>query len=935
MIIRQYLRPSSAVMLVTSTAILASTLSHAAEAQAPRQAQSATASAPAAEVKEEEGLAEVVVTGSRVARVGFESPTPVTSVDVENLRAANPGSFNDALRQMPVLSNSAGPRGASGNSGSSGSFLNLRRLGGPRTLVLLDGRRFVPTTQTGTVDTALFPEALVKRVDIVTGGASAAYGSDAVAGVVNFILDKEFKGFKAEGLYGTLEGGLNPEYGVKTAGGFNVGDRGHVIMAGEYYKNDGIISVPDITSTGDWQRQQCAVIANPGGATGRTFACNVRVSNESHGGLVIAGPLRGLQFNSSGDLVPFDIGTLNSATTQVGGDGPYGAYRSVIVGSSRTSLFTRGSWDLTDSIQPYVEVNYARTTSDFFIGTFSQFQTGTALTIQRDNPYLSAASVARMVTAGVTNVRIGRYNDDFTRPHVADENRTLRLVGGIEGHTDRLHWSAYYQHGQNKVDHVVTRIVNNDNFVRAVDAVRATNGSIVCRSTLTTPTNGCVPVNVLGVQDWTDQELDYVTGTSWFNGTLKQDVVAAELSADLFELPAGQVSLAGGVEYRKESIAVTSDPLSKAVSAFTGVVGSFQTANFADQAGGISVKEGFLETVVPVFKDLPGAKSLEFNGAVRRTDYSTSGGVTTWKTGLTWTPFEFIRFRGTRSRDIRAPNLSELFNQGSSGRGNVTDQTFNPPRVAPGVLNVNRGNPNLVPEVAKTLTFGAVLSPTFIPNFDISVDAYNIEINGAIASPSATQITLDCRNGSAEACSRLVRDSTGTLSTIYIIPINLSRLKATGIDWEVAYRFRASDVIASVPGDFSLRFLGTKVNQSYTVAPGAAIVDRTGDSSQPSWRWTLNAGWRNAGLNISTLLRYTGSGPYDSTTLATDLPQRKMPGQVLVNLNVDYTTERFGGKYGVFFNVQNIANKQSPPFGDLSIYDTLGRAFRAGVRVSY
>ncbi|MCW2395752.1 MULTISPECIES: TonB-dependent receptor plug domain-containing protein [unclassified Sphingobium] len=912
---------------------------------------------------------QIIVTGSRIAKLGFTSPTPVTVIEQQQIRSLNPASLNDALRQLPVLADSVGPRGTTGSAGAGGSFLNLRRLGGPRTLVLLDGRRYVSTTQNGTVDTALFPEILISRIDVVTGGASAAYGSDAVSGVVNFVLNKSFTGLKGEALYGQIDGGYAPEYKASLAGGTSFGDgRGHFIASGEYYKSEGLWTVDDLAKTGYKDRRDCSVIQNPGGATARTFACGVVSSNSSPNGLITSGPLAFRQFDASGNLVPFNRGTLTSATTQVGGDGPQGNWRALLSPNTRIATFARASWEFSSEVTAYVEASWAKTHYAYPVGAFSGFTGSGALTIQRDNAYLTSQVADLMDQNRLTSIRVSRTNFDIPRPFVDQINKTTRIVAGLDGDIGGFKWSAYYQHGRNDISQTLSGVINLDRFVdtaaflaaagypqypavSAVDAVRAPAGNaagvpagtIVCRSTLTNPNNGCVPINVMGPQTFTAAQLGYVTGTSYFSGPIKQNVVAITVNKDLFNLPGGAVTVAAGGEYRDESIRTIADPVSLAFSPANNRIGQFQTGNYVSQSGSVNVKEAFVEAIFPIFKDRPFFKELELNTAARYTDYSTSGGVTSWKVGLTWAPSDLIRFRATRSRDIRAANLAELFSAGTGGLGTVTDQaTRNNPSPHPSpnpVQVITAGNRDLRPELANTWTAGAVITPSFIRGLSLAVDYYDINIKGAVGTPTANQVVLDCFNGSSEACSRITRDANGELTRVLVVPINLNVLKQNGLDIELAYSLSLADLTDKLDGRVSLRFLGNKVFSSYTQAPGTAVIDRTGEISTPDWRWTLNLGYQKGPLNVSTQYRFTGGGWYDVATLPTDLPQRYIKGQVLMNLNIDYTVKILGGRYTLFGNVQNVFDKTAPPFGNVAVsptvFDTLGRTFRAGFRFEY
>lgn len=905
----------------------------------------------------------IVVTGSRIARIGFTAPTPVTVIDNTQLQALNPASLNDALRQLPSLGASLGPRGATGSVGAGGSFLNLRRLGGSRTLVLLDGRRFVSTQQSGTVDTALFPEALISRIDVVTGGASAAYGSDAVSGVVNFILDKDFTGLKGEALYGVVEGGYAPEYKVSLAGGMSFADdRGHVLASAEYYDNNGLWTVEDLQAAGYKDRRDCAVISNPGGSTSRQFACGVVASNQSPGGLITTGPLAFRQFDVSGNLVPFNRGTSASATTQIGGDGPLTNWRALIAPSNRISTFGRLSWEFSPDITGYVEGSWARTHYAYPVGAFSGFTGNTALTIQRDNAYLTQQVKDLMDQNRLTSIRVSRLNLDIPRPFVDQYNETSRIVAGFDGSVAGFDFSTYYQYGRNDITQTLTGVIIADRFLTseaflragnftglaaesAVDAVFAPAGNaagipagtIVCRSTLTNPNNGCVPINVMGPQNFTQAQLDYITGQSSFRGPIQQHVAAFTVTRDLFELPGGMVTIAAGGEYRRESIRTVADAVSQTFSAANNRIGRFQTGNYVSQSGAVSAREAFVETVIPILGDVPFFQELELNAAARYTDYSTSGGVTSWKAGLTWSPVEDVRFRATRSRDIRAPNLADLFSAGTGGLGTVLDQAtprFPSPHNSPNPVQViTSGNPNLDPELADTWTAGVVFTPSFAPGLNIAVDYYDIDIKSAITAPAAAQVVLNCFNGSTDACSRVTRDSTGELTRVLVVPINANLQTQTGLDIEMSYSVPLGD------GRMQFRFLGNKVFEAYTQAPGTPVIDRTGEVATPGWKWTANVGYRDDQFGLSVQSRYTGGGYYDVTTLPTDLPTRYIDGQVLFNLNGEYRLQLGDGEYTLFGQVQNVFDKTTPPFGDVSgtapaaTFDTLGRTYRIGLRM--
>jgi outer membrane receptor protein involved in Fe transport len=881
---------------------------------------------------------DIVVTGSRIPTGGFNRPTPVTVTSATQLNAAAPTTLGEALRQLPALSSSVGPRGAQTSSGQGGAYLNLRNLGTTRTLTLFDGRRFIPQDGSGQVNTDLFPQALVQRVEVVTGGASAAYGSDAVAGVVNFIINKKFEGLTANVQTGLTTYGDNPEYKVEAAFGKSFADgRGHFLLSGEYFHNDGV----EDRLTRGYSQKSCQPIALPAGsATSRTFACDVRVSNATFGGL-ITGPtaFRGTAFDTNGQPVPFTYGTSLTGSTMIGGSGPRPQFAPLIAELDKQIAYTRLSYDVSDAFSLFAEGNYGRTVNDYQVGSYSNQIGTTALTIRRDNAYLPDSLRTRMVAAGVQTLTMGRYDDDLPRTQVHVKNETFRGVLGAEGKVlGGLTWNVYGEAARNKRDLDLRYDLIQANYVAAADAVvNPATGQVVCRSTLTAPANGCVPINVFGTHPVSQAALNYVTGTNTADQVFHEYVAAGSIAGTPFALWAGDVGFAAGVEYRKQDFDQTVDALSEAYNPITNAEGAYRVGNAKAQSGSVNVKEAFLELNVPLLRDVTLFKALDFNGAIRRTDYSTSGAVTTWKAGLTWQLFDDLRFRGTRSRDIRAPSLYELFQRGTTSyQPQVFDRATN--STATNVRSVVLGNPDLRPEIARTTTFGVVYSPSFLRGFDASVDAYDIKIRDAIASLSYQQELDDCYNGSAASCALIQRNAAGVLTQINIVTQNLSSFTTRGIDFEASYRSEA-DWLAP-DARLSLRLLGNYVDRYIQVTPGVTPVDRAGQIGvAPHWRMTGQTNVDVGNFSFFGQSRFIGGGYYDKATLPTDLVQRKFSGQVLVDTRLSAKVPG-AGAFETYLSVTNVFNKLINPFvsngpSGVSDFDSVGRTYRIGVRVTY
>ena len=899
----------------------------------------------------------VVVTGSRIQRPGYEAPTPLTALPAEELLATNPSDVGDALRQLPILSATTGARGSTGSGGAGGTFLNLRNLGAGNTLVLLDGSRFVPTSETATIDINMLPQQLVQRVDIVTGGASAVYGSDAVAGVVNFILDKEYEGIKGEVEAGIDNAGDDQEAGFKIAAGTSFGGgRGHIIASAEFYQSAGVYSLID-TPLG---KKSCQIITNTAGSpTTESFQCGVTSSQANFTGIISSpSKLKGTTFDNNGNAIPFVYGTDVTSTTQVGGSGIPLSFLPGAEPVKRGVFYERTGWDVNDDLNVYLEASYGIADYDYQIGSYDQNLGATALTINANNAYLPASLASTMAANGIQSFTLNKYFADLPRTWIENNNATMRVVAGAQGKVfSDWTWDVHFEAGQ--TDESVTALNDEDlgHMANAANAViNPANGQIVCASSITNPTNGCVPFNVFGdagvsaptngkgFNSATEGQLGYLTGTDWKKIMVIEDDAAANLSGNPFDDWAGTVSVAIGLEWRHESMAQIADPYGLSISPVTGVPGPFRVGNYAPQSGSYDVIEGYVETVVPLLRDLPFAKSLDFNGAVRETNYSNYGNAFTFKAGLTWDVTDEVRFRSTRSRDVRAPNLTELYAASSAGHASVIDYGTpgNPVNAQAEVYTL--GNPNLKPEDSDTTTLGVVYKPAWLAGFEGSVDGYRIQVTNAISAIGAQQIVQECAGGSTAECGFVLRTANGSLFGVNTEPQNVESIETEGVDFEGNYQFSLADW-TGLDGNVTLHGVGNYVSKYIQNVAGVPTVNFAGENGVnvvPQWRWTFQTSYTDGPFSIFTQARWSGAGWYDKSLPASVLPQIHVGGQTLVDLDLEYAIPVGHGVVTPYFNVTDIFNDQPPPNpGSASAvygsngYDPLGRFFRTGVRFSF
>jgi len=897
---------------------------------------------------------EVIVTGTRIKNAGFSAPTPITTVSAADIQARAPSSMADVLASVPSfrMSATAATSGVNSRGGGliSADLRGLNTMGATRTLVLVNGRRFVPSGTEGIVDLKLIPSLLVSQVETITGGASAAWGSDAVAGVVNFILNDKMEGLKGSVQSGISQLGDYSEFRASLAGGIGLlDDKLHLTFGVDYVNQKGV----GTQYTRDWGRKEVGLVSNSAfltnGLPQYTIAANVHPSVMTPGGLIVSGPLRGTAFGPGGTPYRFNYGTLYGATnsSMIGGDG-YGnnlSNSTQLVAPYEAKIAMGAlSYEFSPALTFFTEVNGATSESS---GRSQQARDLGNLTIRVDNAYLPQSVRSAMIANNLTTIAVGRLNNDSGGVQVRSENKTFRIVSGLRGDISGWEWEAYYTYGQN--DYSVVTGPNNRitaNYLRAIDAVvNPANNAIVCRSSLTAPTNGCKPQNIFG--DGSLVVDDYSFGTARFDLTTKQQVASASISGSPFQTWAGDVSIAVGGEYRKESALGTSDALSQQVQA-NGSIGAFQIGNQLPIVGRYHVWEAFGEVAVPILKDSAFGRSLDLNGAVRRTNYSTSGAVTTWKLGFTYKPISDVMIRATRSRDIRAPNLGELFQAGGSSFINVFDRTLNSSVQTRSVI---RGNPNLQPEKADTWTGGFVLSPSFIPGLQVSADYYNIKINSAIGNiPGATAVA-QCYAGITQLCQQVVFNTDGSINFTIAQQLNLNVLKTSGVDVEARYDFK----VGALPGRFGIRAVGTYVKELVTVDVSGRH-DYVGKLSGfnrtvgvPHFAGNFDLSYRSDGFSGGLLTRIVGAGKYDSELVegagaANTINKNKVPTYAYLTLTMSQAI-RMGNRTMEVFGVINNLLDTDPPFlpsGTLgganetstnpAFYDTIGRAFKVGVR---
>jgi outer membrane receptor protein involved in Fe transport len=865
---------------------------------------------------------EVVVTGWRVTIAGYAQPTPSVVIDKTQLERDAFTNINDALRDLPqfqappAYSTTHSDQGSQGTGGTN--FANLRLLGVTRTLVLFDSQRMVSATAATNVDITTLPSMVISRVDVVTGGASAAWGSDAVAGVVNFIIDKNITGFKAEIQGGDTYDGKVRDFSVKAAWGSDfIGSRGHVEFAADAHIR------PDYEMLTDRPYYKGAYwVSNPAYVAGNgqpqlIVATNVGEADATAGGIInasaagAAGPgvtniapanaLRGIQFVGQGVPEAVDYGNLTRGVLSNGGSfterdsqAPFNAITQPI---STYSWFGYGRYQLTDNIQASIQGNFGYATGKGM--NVSTVQTG--VVIKADNAFLPPSIQSAMTAGGIPSFTLGTLNTNNYNLQTAtganfsgnaqgalspaiyiNRRNVWRAVFTLSGTLGNdWSWTAYILHAANRLSTHDLSVPIVANLTAAEDAVVVTManrgvsglplGSIACRSTLTgaavivanvTALPGCVPLNIFGTGVASKAALDYVTGASndaldELHQSLQLDVAEASMQGKLpWGLQAGKIATAFGVGYRRVQGVVWAPPIA-------AMLGYGQGNSAIIPPSQYNVLEGFGELDIPLLKQGI-VKSLDLNMAGRMTSYSTSGLVETWKLGVTSQIDDNVKLRATYSVDIRAPQINELFSSGVSGSTVQID-----PRTQQSVFVFNQspGNPNLNPEVANTVSGGVVFTPSFIPGLNASADWYSISLKGVITSVSVATIVRECtpllpsvihpgQNGNPNdpLCASL--QFNGPNGALSFIN--------SGVKNFASQTTSGLDIAANYDMDFwggtlSWMALANLNDESTFTNPGVGINDSAGSQGSPKWRGILQATYKTGPISVTAEGRWFGT----------------------------------------------------------------------------
>jgi iron complex outermembrane receptor protein len=915
-------------------------------------------------------LETIVVTGSRVISDAASSPTAVTLISAQQLHNTTPSNLADGLNKLPIFQGSQTiGRPGDGSQNYSSNILNLRNFGANRTLILLDGHRAPPSNADGTVDIDTLPQMLVSRVDIVTGGASAVYGSDAVTGVVNFVLDKKFEGVKFDANTGISTYADAMSYNLGMAAGADLfGGRGHFEASLEWRHRDPV----------NQSARPYGPASNFGALVGTGTAAdpydviaNGRRPNSSFGGViqgcVPACPLAaGTQFATNGVLSPFYPGiagatgaygnpTAGTSNLNSGGDGAYNPYGQVFDGYHQGALFGRFSYDLPDAVTFYIQGQASEAYSfGWYFAQKIQPGAGQADLFYKNNPFLSAAvqtqlgndgnnplqnAAARPAVQPSNTFQLGEFLTGMGQGETnatGSVNRLLSLRTGLEGAVlnGRFAWNLFFTHAQNRL---AVDLINNQNLQHmyaAEDTVQLPGGTVACYAATQAATAAqyanCVPINPFGPTAVSPSAFKYIFQTTDFHETNSLNDTGGSIAGKMLDDWAGPVTAALSGEARFNAYDVNSNVPSSTYVNCTGLrlcnssLPSFSQTVQQPVHASQNVWELALESEVPVIKGVPLIQAFDLNLAGRYTDYSVSGSVQTWKIGFNWNVADNLRLRGTTSIDIRAPTLTDLFQPATILENVFTDLHVTLPdgtHYAGTTAFSSQGNPKLVPEVARTYTVGAIWTPDFISGLAMSLDYYRMHLANAIAqiAPStAIQSICEASGGTSIFCANYQRPlpfSNTTIAnfatTLYTFNENTASTETEGWDFETDYAWQMAELVSDWKGSWNARLLATyqPIIQKSVLYPGAAFTRVPDPSTRVTafLNYTLND-W-SLGVQDSWVSGFSQvAGPVTTTINNWVNPHVNAWNQMDLNVSRNFAMDRTD--MTAYFVVQNLFNAQ-------------------------
>ncbi len=929
-------------------------------------------------------LDRIEVTGSRIKRADLETSSPVFVIDRQNIENSGAATVGEFLQRTPAIAGAATNPQVNNGGGAGAATVDLRGLGVNRSLVLVDGKRWIGTVSNanGAVDINSIPMTLIERVEVLKDGASAIYGSDAIGGVVNFILRRDFQGLEASAYYGiSSRGDAGTERYDATFG--MTGDKGNVVLGVSYDKEDSVSAADRAYSSQPYQ-----LYAGEHGIGGtsriltgryvvpRSAATGVNLSdpNCGSGANVVLTRIDGRPGTSTSDFRCFD--NLNDVYN-FQADGNLN-----LTPQERTAMFVSGNYQLSENVEAFVLGSWLKTESSFFIAPLP-FDGRAAV----DNVPISGDSIYNPFGVDITDARL-RLRDFIPTRTTRFETDTYQITAGLRGNFGDSSWSwdASYGYGRTPQSQSVRGYLYSPGLTDALgpSMIDPATGNPICVRTPGDPStaiSGCLPVNFLGPPPDPNSPagqaqlaaLNLINPTITNTNENDLKVFNANITGDLFELPAGMVSLAGGVERREESASATSDFLTLIPPGETVCLITQEACTFGDIAGSFDVNEIYLEALVPLLADVPFAEKLNVSLGTRYSDYSNFGGTTNSKIGLEWKPFSDLLVRATYADVFRAPTIGDLYAPTIPSANTYTDpcngyagQPTPDPRACAGVptdgsfqqsnnqvTSFQVADPNLQPEEGDVFTYGFVYSPGWLEGFSITADYWRVKLEQFITNLPENVMLNQCFNF-GRYCDTFIRDDSGDVAQMTNVIGNFGRLQSSGLDVGLRYLFAetgwgrfAWNLDASYIAEYNVRLLADDPNSDVGAFPGipqstglaGTFVDNasSGFGNLARWRALNDISWSLGNFSASLTTRYVHH-VYEAPDVAdvTEpgyVAKRRVPSFTQTDLQIGYQFEELNNS-SIQIGVRNLTDRQPPLIysgfnasTDMRTYDAIGRYY--------
>jgi len=893
-------------------------------------------------------IEEVVVTGSRLRRPDLDAVSPVAVVDEEEFTLSGIVNVEQKLAELPQSVPSFGP--SSNNPGDGTARVDLRGLGSFRTLVLVNGRRFVPATQTGVVDLNTIPASLIERVDIVTGGASAVYGSDAMAGVVNFILKDDFEGVEVNAIYDITEEGDAEKANVDVTMGGNFADgKGNAVVYLQYSDREALFQ-------GDRSFTEVALTESggelvPGGSAGvpGTLAIATGLPQGGFGAAV---------FNQDGSASPFrdPEDRFN-----------YAPDNFLQLPQERWLAHGQAQYELTDQVRAYTEISFVQNEVPQELAPTPAFLS--TVEVNPNSPFFSpdvqdGLNTQELNDDGNANVIfLGRRMVEVGPRQSIDTRDAFRFLLGIDGDINP-DWSfdVFASHSRLDADNVLENDVAESRFRQAI---LVTDDGTACQD----PSGGCVPMNIFGAGNITQDAAEFVRVGATNITSIEQDVLHASVTGAVENpINENQIGLVFGVEYREDQSSFRPDTFLS-----TGDVLGFNAGEAT--VGSFDVTEFFAEIDVPIISDRPGVEYLGVWGGYRFSDYSNIGNVNSFAAAVNYQPIADIRFRGGFQRATRAPNVDELFGGQAQGFPPATDPcTDATPNPSPELIAICEatgvpagqtgtfgqantqieglfgGNPDLQEEEADTWTFGVIYQPEWAAGLDATLDYYSIEVEDAISvlGGSVDNVLDICFNQIQDVnsafCQAVDRRPDGNVNVVEVLNENIAKLETEGVDLNVNYRFplnfgiqgNDSSLALSYRSNFLISWEETPVATLARVNECEGNFGNTCGRPRSEYKHSLRSTWDSGPLTVSLLWRFLSEVDDDridnSDVPSSDLVVAEIDAEHYFDLSASY---QFTEEFRLNFGVKNLFDTFPTRVGDVQqqantfpeVYDVIGRRY--------